>query len=596
MNHDRSAGNEKTTVLRRLLLLVGRERRSLLASSFFQTAQSITFIPFTAGVTWFIDHVLHPPTARSARESIQLIAAFAAANLVLWGIHGWFTVRAFASSQRVARTTTALLRRLVVDQLQRLSIGWFTRNGAAGAANQLTVDMARIESFLGQITRSLVPGVVLGLATFVYLAFLNFRLALLTLIMVPAQALVIRVMARRLDHLHAQVKETNESFAERVTELVSSMRHVRGLGNDEYERDRMHHSIERVRRAGLEAGMAMTWAGLGLQMAQEYMPILVWCVGGWMALAGTVTLGQLVGFVGLLGFVQAGVSSIAGTFTEWTAARPGASSLFSLLDSADVEALADDGAADDVPLAGAIRFEGVSFRYPGAERPVLEDIDLDLRPGTRVGVIGESGAGKSTLLDLVCGFYAPTGGRITYDDRAIDAVGRRALRRRLALMSQEAFLWNASIRENIRLGRPQATDQEVIAATTRAGADAFVSKLERGYDTIVGERGGQLSGGQRQRVALARLFLRDPILVVLDEPTSALDLGTEAKLLPALAELSRSRTSFVVSHRLALVRDLDEVIVLSGGRIVERGAPSVLLADPDSRLAKLHAILGQPQV
>ncbi len=575
---------EALSARRRLVALTLKQRRELGWSALYQSLQSLTFIPFTAGVTWFIDGVLHPPATRSRHTSLLLIVAFALANLALWALHGWFTVRAFGASQRVARTTTAELRRLVVDQLQRLSIGWFTRNGAAGAANKLTVDMGRIEAFLSQITRSLVPGVMLGVATFVYLLVLNVRLALLTALMLPMQALVIRAMSRRLDLLHAKVRDTGESFAERVTELVGSMRHVRGLGNDDYERDRMHVSIERVRAAGLEAGLAMTWASLGLQMAHEYMPILVWCVGGWMTLEGTVTIGQLVGFVGLLAFVQGGISAVAGAWTEWISARAGAESLFALLDSDEVEATSG---LVDITLTGHIALEDVGFRYAGAERAILEHITLSLRPGTRVGVIGESGAGKSTLLDLVCGFHAPTSGRITYDGRAID---RRALRRRMALMSQEAFLWNASLRENIRLGRPEATDEEVADAAVRAGADGFIRELERGYDTMAGDRGGQLSGGQRQRVALARLFLRDPVLVVLDEPTSALDVETEAALLPALDALCRGRTSFVVSHRLALVRSLDEVIVLSAGRIVERGAPSVLLANPGSRLARLYAL------
>ena len=569
---------------RRLLALTLQERRGLRWSALYQSLQSLTFIPFTAGVTWFIDRVLHPPSTRSRHTSLVFIVGFALANLALWALHGWLTVQAFGASQRVARATTAELRRLVVDQLQRLSIGWFTRNGAAGAAHKLTVDMGRIESFLSQVTRSLVPGVVLGLATFVYLLLLNLRLALLTLLMLPMQAIVIRAMSRRLDHLHAQVKDTGESFAERVSELVGSMRHIRGLGNDDHERERMHASIERVRAAGLEAGLAMTRASLGLQMAHEFMPVLVWCVGGWMALDGTVTIGQLVGFVGLLAFVQGGISAVAGAWTEWVSARAGADALFALLDADEVET---EAGTDAAPLTGQITLSDVGFRYAGAERPTLEHVDLVLRRGMRVGLIGESGAGKSTLLDLVCGFNSPTTGHITYDGHTID---RRTLRRHMALMSQDAFLWNATLRENIRLGRPQASDAEVVEAAIVAGADPFIRGLERGYDTIAGDRGGQLSGGQRQRVALARLFLRDPVLVVLDEPTSALDVETEAALLPALDALCRGRTSIVVSHRLALVRRVDEVIVLAAGRIVERGAPSVLLADPGSRLARLYAL------
>jgi ABC-type multidrug transport system fused ATPase/permease subunit len=548
--------------LRRILGLLARDRGPVVRALSFQAMQSLTFLPFTAAVTWFIDHVLKG--GRPRRETLLLIVAYALANLVLWGLHGWCTVKAYAAGQRVVRATSARLRLAVIEQLQRLTLGWFTRRGPAAASNQLTVDMARLETFLTQVTGRLVPGLVLGVATLFYLLWLNPRLAVFTLLLIPVQALVIRAMSRRLDRLHGRLQVSGEHFARSVGELVTGMRQVRSLGNEQREAARLAADIEDVRRAGLEAGVAMTRAALLLQMAHEYLPVLVWCIGGWLTLDGSVTLGELVAFAALLAFVQGGVGAFAAAWADWVAARPGTVALFSLLDSEEVETFLEP--ATPVALEGAVRLEGVTFRHPGQARPVLDGVSLDVPAGTRVGVTGESGAGKSTLLDLLCAFHLPDAGRITYDGHEVQAIGRRALRRRIALMSQEPFLWNATVRENIRVGRPEASDEEVAEAARRAGADGFIARLPQGWETLCGERGAELSGGERQRIALARLFLRDPVLVLLDEPTSALDAETEARIRPHLDALCRGRTAFIVSHRPALLEDVDLRLHLDGGR------------------------------
>ena len=552
--------------------------------------QSLTFIPFTAGVTWFVDHVLHPAHPHTPRESAWLIVAYAVANLLLWGVHGAFTVAAFTASQRIVRATTARMRTLVVDQLQRFSLSYFTRRGVGALSNQLTVDMTRVESFLGHVTGGLVPGVVLGVATMIYLVVLNPRLAAVTLLMIPAQAMVIRAASRRLDRLHARAQRSGENFAASISELVAAMRHVRSLGNEELETARLARAIEDMRESGLAAGVATTWTSLWLQMAHQYTPVLVWCVGGWMALQGRVSLGELVGFVGLLGFVQAGVGALGGAYQEWVAARPGLAALLAVLDSEEIETFTEPTQSER--LRGEVEFDNVTFRYPESERAVLDGLSLSIRAGERIGMVGESGAGKSTLLDLLAAFHLADSGAVRFDGVDVVQRGRRVVRRQCAIMSQDVFLWNATIRENIRLGEPTATDAQVEDAARKAGAEAFIARLEHGFETLCGERGAQLSGGERQRIAIARLFLRDPSLVILDEPTSALDAETAARIQPALESLCVGRTVVIVSHRLGLLRNVDRIVVMRNGRAVESGAPSALLADPSSQFARLVAASG----
>jgi ABC-type multidrug transport system fused ATPase/permease subunit len=237
---------------------------------------------------------------------------------------------------------------------------------------------------------------------------------------------------------------------------------------------------------------------------------------------------------------------------------------------------------------------GIQFTYPEAEQPALQDINIHIPAGQRIGLVGETGAGKSTFLDLILGFYRPQHGRILWDGFELDEIGCLQLRRSSAIMSQDAFIWNDTVRENIRFGRGNATEDEIIEAAKHAQAHDFIRTLDRGYSTICGERGGRLSGGQRQRIALARIFLRDPAFVVLDEPTSALDVETEARLQKDLDAMCRGRTTFIVAHRLSTLRAVERVLVFSRGRIVEDGDPKALLADQRSHFHKLNALQAGP--
>ncbi len=232
----------------------------------------------------------------------------------------------------------------------------------------------------------------------------------------------------------------------------------------------------------------------------------------------------------------------------------------------------------------------VTFRYPGTTEPALRDINVYIPAGQRVGLVGETGAGKSTFVDLVLGFYQPSEGSITWDSRELKEIGSLQLRRATAIMSQEAFLWNDSIRENIRFGRSNASEAEIIEAAQKAQAHEFILRQERGYDTRCGERGGRLSGGQRQRIALARIFLRNPAFVVLDEPTSALDVETEVRLQNELEVLCAGRTTLIVAHRLSTLRFADRILVFSNGRIVEDGPVDELIRREGGIFRRMHSL------
>lgn len=583
------APTEEPAPLRRLGQLIRFESGLLRRAIFLQAMQALSYIPFYAAVGLFIDSILRNESLTTEDRHFWIVI-YALGNLALWPIHSWFTVRAFARSQEIVRALTARLRRMLVDKLQSMSLSFFTRRGAGALSNQVTVDLTKVENFLNQIVGHFITSFTIGFGALSYLFWLNPTLAAITALAVPAQVGIIRTMRKRVAHLNKRVQQSGENFSERVVEFIGGMRATKSLGNEDIAAAQLGESIERLRAAGLEASVTMRWVMMLMQFAGEYLGVVVWCVGGYMFLQGTLELGALVAFSALLGFVRAGFNAFFGGYDAWMQARPGFLSILSILDSQEIEGFRD--APRGVRPQGALRLSQIWFRHPGVEEGTwsLRELDLVIPRGQRIGLVGETGAGKSTFLDLLMGFYPPTKGEILYDDRRLEEIGLLNLRRSVAIMGQDAFLWNTTVRENIRFGRPTASDAEVEEAARKAQAHEFIERLDQGYLTPCGERGGRLSGGQRQRLALARVFLRDPAIVILDEPTSALDVETEARLQTDLDALCRGRTTFIVAHRLSTLRGVDRVLVFHQGRVVEDGPIAALLARPDSHYARLHAL------
>jgi ABC-type multidrug transport system fused ATPase/permease subunit len=575
-------------------VLLLSDRRTVWAMVLFQGLQAASYIPFQAAITYLIDTIIGGayagvPAENLTNHKMWLVAAWAGALLTLWPLHAWFTVRAFSLSQRLIRTTTARLRRLIVDQLQRMSLTYFTRKGAGALSNQVTVDLGRVEGFLNNVAGHLIVGMTLCIASTMWIFWLNWKLALVGMIALPFQIMVIRGTYKKVRVLNRRVQATTEDFSARIVEFIGGMRLTKSLGNEEIAADRMDSAIDEVRDSGLAQSVFMRWIGMGIQFIGEYSTTLTWCAAAFLIVSGQATIGQTVGFMGVLGLARNGVYTWMGAYDAWQSAQPGMASLLDLIDSRELEEFQQP--KKNVTVDGNLVFHNVDFHYPGtANVPVLSGIELNIPAGQRIGLVGETGAGKSTFLDLVLGFYRPQQGSVLYDGHTLDEVGLLTLRRACSIMGQDAFLWNASIRENIRYGRPLATDAEVEAAAKRAQAHEFISVLDKAYDTPCGERGAKLSGGQRQRIALARLFLREPRIVILDEPTSALDLETEARLQHDLDNFCEGRTTFIVAHRLSTLRGVDRILVFSKGRIVEDGSPAELIARPDGRYARLHAL------
>lgn len=579
--------------IRELGRLVLEDRRLVWESFIFQFLQAASYLPFFGAVGFLIDRIVNNASLTPSQKGWGIVI-YALANLALWPLHGWATVTAFARTQQLVRATVARMRRTLVDHLQTLSLSFFTRRGSGALSNQVTVDLTKVETFLTNLVGNFTVMFVCGSLSTAYLVWLNPALGGIVVLGLTLQALALRAVRHRIKPLQSRVQSTGEQFSARIVEFIGGMRTIRSLGNEELVARQLNKAIEDMRDSGLKAGITMRWIMMGQQMIGEYMGVIVWCVGAAFLLHGSLTMGELVVFTALLGFVRQGINSFLLAFESWAQAEPGMEALLGILESKETENHKHDREA--VTIHGAITMRGVSFGYPGSQAPVLHELDLEIPTGQRIGLVGETGAGKSTFLDLVLGFFEPTAGEIRFDGRTLADIGLPNLRRAIAIMGQESFLWSTTIRENIRYGRPDATDEEIEQAARCAQAHDFIRQLENGYDTVCAERGSRLSGGQRQRIALARLFLRDPRIIILDEPTSALDLETERRLQDDLDAFCEGRTTFIVAHRLSTLRQVERVLVFQRGRIVEDGTPDELLRREDGAFRRLHLLQNPPAV
>jgi ATP-binding cassette subfamily B protein/subfamily B ATP-binding cassette protein MsbA len=350
---------------------------------------------------------------------------------------------------------------------------------------------------------------------------------------------------------------------------------VHAFGREDFEVMQFHQRAQQSLQANLRLTLTNVNSALVISTLMVIGTATMYYVGTLHVLAGTLSLGSLLVFSAYLLMLYQPLESL--TYTAWAmeGATAGAKRCFEVLEREDD--VRDSPNAIDISSAkGAISFQSVNFGY-AESRIVLRDIDLSIAPNQIVGLVGGTGAGKSTLLSLVPRFYDPTIGFVMVDDRDVRQITKKSLRAQIAIVLQDTLLFSTTVRENIAYGRPDATEEEIIEAARRAQADEFIQQMPLGYSSLVGERGGHLSVGQRQRIGIARAFLKNAPILLLDEPTSALDPSTEAAIMETIKELMRGRTTLIATHRLATIHNLDQIIVLEHGRIIEQGRGPELL-------------------
>lgn len=499
--------------------------------------------------------------------ALWMLAVYVLYNL-FQGVAGWWMA---AISQRALKQ----LRKDLFAHLQTLPMSFFDRNPAGELMSRLTNDIDAINQAVSQNVVSLLASVLSMLGIVVAMFVLDVWLALAAVLVVPIMfwftQFVARYTRRGFRELQKHLGELNSV----MEESISGEKVVKAFRRNETVIDAFRRHNEGVFQAGVNAN---TYALLLMPLTNvlgNFFVIVLAGLGGWLALQGLVTVGTIASFINYgQNFINP-LRQLANIYNSIQAALAGAERVFEIIDT--------PSEVDDAPHAtplnsvhGDVRFEHVSFGYrPGI--PIIKDMSLEAKAGQTVALVGPTGAGKTTIINLLTRFYEINGGSISIDGTDIRDTRKADLRRSLGLVLQDTFLFSGTVMENIRYGRLDATDEEVVEAAKIADAEHFIRLLPEGYQTNLSERASNLSQGQRQLLAIARAILANPTILILDEATSSVDTRTEARIQKALLRLVKGRTSFVIAHRLSTVRDADQVIVINNGEIVEKGTHQQLL-------------------
>ena len=478
--------------------------------------------------------------------------------------------------------TTRLSQQIIADfrthlfrHVHTLSLSFFARRRTGEILSRLMNDVGVIQRLVTDTPIDSAKHVVTLIGGLAFLFYMNWKLCLLIVVLLPILVLVARIFGKRLKTLSTQIQDQTASVSTLIEEAISGIRVVKSFVQTDREAGRFGLALRQlvaqaIQRANVLSVFIPTITLLTLIMAGG----VLW-YGGKQVIDESMTPGDLLAFVLFAGILIGPFGSAARIFSQIKEGQGAMQRVFELLDT--TPDVTDSPEARPLPdVHGHVRFDHVSFAYD-PRHPVIIDLSFEVQPGETVALVGPTGSGKSTIANLLHRFYDPVEGRITIDNQDLRDVRLTSLYRQLAIVPQETILFGDTIRENIRYGRTDATDEDLIAASRAANAHDFISALPDGYDTPVGEKGVNLSGGQRQRLAIARAILKNPRLLILDEATSALDSESEMLVQRALQRLMTGRTTVVIAHRLTTIQEADRIVVLNKGRIVEKGTHATLI-------------------
>ncbi len=488
----------------------------------------------------------------------------------LWG--RWYATKAVNLVQ-------ADIRRRVFTHAMRLPLHRVQALKSGGATSLIREDAGGIADLIFNMLYNPWQAIIQLLGSLFVLLIVDWRLMLGGLLLLPAVWITHRTWIHRVRPLYKDIRTRRQQIDSNTTETFGGIRVVRTFARDKSETNRFARGTHLVARQQL----MVWWATRLIEVVWEVLIPLsstaLLLYGGWQILRHELSLGDLMMFLVYLTMLLGPIASIASSAMSFQNNLAGLDRVLDILDE-DVETSPDNAGKEIVrgAVRGEMEFRNVSFRYPNTEKNVLEDITFAVKPGWMVALVGRSGAGKTTLCNLVSRFYAPTGGSVCLDGQALSDISLESYRRLLGVVEQDVFLFDGTVRDNIAYGRRSASDTAVAEAAEAAAAAEFIEALPQGYDTWIGERGVKLSGGQRQRLAIARAILADPRILILDEATSNLDSESERLIQASLQRLLKGRTSFVIAHRLSTITHADLILVLDGGRIIERGTHQQLVA------------------
>ncbi|MBC7264064.1 MAG: ABC transporter ATP-binding protein [Chloroflexi bacterium] len=555
--------------LRRLLNYLRPYARPLFVVLLLVVVSSVLDLlgPWLMGVA--IDRYI---TTRDVPGLVRIVLVLVGIYLISWAAQMGQSLLVARTSQRAMRA----LRQELFVHMQRLPLSFFDKHPHGDLMSRLTNDMQAISMVLAQNVTALFSGILSLVGIVVMMFAINFWLTLASMIVFPAMLWLVGFVGQRTREGFRQYQMYLGVLNGKLEEMFSGQRVILAFGRG----DAVLADFEQANQITRDVGIrAQTYSLLvpplmGI-MSNANVAILAG-LGGWMTLRGLASVGTIASFYTYSRRFAAPLRQLGDLYNQLQSALAGAERIFNLLD--EQPELPDDPDAVELErVAGDVVFDHVNFSYvPGV--PVIKDMSLHAKPGQTIALVGPTGAGKTTMINLLSRFYDVDGGAIRIDGIDIRRIKRDSLRRQLGVVLQDTFLFTGTVMDNIRYGRLDATDEEVIAAAKLANAHQFIERLPQGYATMLSERASNLSEGQRQLIAIARAVLSNPGILILDEATSSVDTRTEVQIQAGLRRLMQGRTSFVIAHRLSTIRDADEVLVINEGEIIERGTHEELLA------------------
>ncbi|MFI9345558.1 ABC transporter ATP-binding protein [Streptomyces sp. NPDC052773] len=565
---------EQPRQVRRILALFRPYRGRLAVVGLLVAASSVVSV----ATPFLLKAILDVAIPERRTGLLTLLALGMILSAVLTSVFGVLqTLISTTVGQRVMHD----LRTAVYGRLQRMSLAFFTRTRTGEVQSRIANDIGGMQATVTSTATSLVSNLTGVTATIVAMLALDWRLTVVSLLLLPVFVWISRRVGNERRRITTQRQKQMATMAATVTESlsVSGILLGRTMGRAESLTKTFADESERLVELEVRSNMAGRWRMAVITIVMAALPaVIYWTAGLALALGGPdVSLGTIVAFVSLQQGLFRPTVSLLGTGVQIQTSLALFQRIFEYLDL-PIDITERDRPVRLEKVKGEVRFENVEFRYDDEGAPVLDGIDLTVPAGGSLAVVGPTGAGKSTLGYLVPRLYDVTGGRVTLDGVDVRDLDFDTLARAVGVVSQETYLFHATVADNLRFAKPDATDEELHAAARAAQIHDHIAALPDGYDTVVGERGHRFSGGEKQRLAIARTILRDPPVLILDEATSALDTGTEQAVQQAIDALSAGRTTLTIAHRLSTIRGADQIVVLDSGRAVERGTHEELLA------------------
>jgi len=561
------AKNTRATIAR-IWTYLRRQRRSLIVA--------VLTIVVTTGLTLagpylmgraIDDYILPGDMPGLARISLLLIGIYILSSALTW-VQAWVMAG-------VAQRTVRDLRKDLFDKLQTMELRFFDQRAHGDTMSRLTNDVDNINQVLTESVTQIVSGVLIGGGVVVLMLILNPLLAVASIVTTVSLTFLLNrwVGSHTREGFRRQQAELG-TLNGVIEETITGQRVVKAYHREETVIAEFGQQNDKLRHASTRAQIYAGFVGPMMNFVGNVGLAVVAALGGWMAVRGGASIGTIAAFISYSRQLSRPLNDIANLYNQIQSALAGAERVFEVLDERPEVDARPSGASPQ--FQGDVEFDDVSFGYTD-DRPTLEHISFHAEPGQTVALVGPTGAGKTTIVNLLTRFYEIDSGDIRIDGHSIRDIRKEDLRRQLGIVLQDNFLFTGTVADNIRYGRLDATDDEIVAAARTANADEFIRRLPHGYETEITERGGNLSQGQRQLVAIARAVIADPRILILDEATSSVDTRTERHIQDAMLRMMEGRTSFVIAHRLSTIRQADLILVVNHGRIIERGTHAELL-------------------